>query len=193
MKKPYPPYDSIPVTTVHAVEDLLVRVGMSTHDQHTEMTAARLTYYLSHWFRPVKETRFTTFENECPVVDQMIVVAPIHFWACCSHHMLPFFGTVAFGYIPDQRLVGLSMVPLLVKEFCTRPWLQEAMTTQLGDFFQETLRPIGLGIVTKATHTCQMLDLGGPPVPEMVFSDLRGALRESDRARAEFYSLIGGE
>ena len=191
--EPYPPYDTIPDQVADSAAELLGSLGiLATESQHTRMTPYRLAHYLRYWTRPEEEPRFTVFENRDPVIDQMIAVAPIPFWACCSHHMLPFFGTVYFAYIPTKKLVGLSMVPLLVKEFCARPWLQEIMTSQLADLFENKLEPLGLGLVTTATHTCQMLDLEGPPVPQMIFSEMRGCFRDPGRARMEFLQLVKG-
>lgn len=187
----YGPYQNVSPETADAANNLLHQIGINALDsQHTEMTPYRLAYYLQYWTRSENHLRFTVFDNVNPVIDQMIVVSPIPFWSCCSHHMLPFFGTVYFGYIPDKKLVGLSMVPLLIKEFCARPWLQETMTSKLADMFEKKLDPAGLGICTVAMHTCQMLDLQGPPVPQMVFSEMRGNMRDESAARAEFIELI---
>lgn len=187
----YGPYTNISPEVADAADDLLSLIGInSLSSQHTKMTPYRLAHYLQYWTRPNSDLRFTVFDNVDPKIDQMVVVNPIPFWACCSHHMLPFFGTVYFGYIPNKKLVGLSMVPLLVKEFCARPWLQETMTSKLADLFEEKLDPTGLGICTVAMHTCQMLDLQGPPVPQMMFSEMRGAMREHPSTRAEFMELI---
>lgn len=195
---PYPPYDIVEHEAANAAFELLAWAGMSLKGSawanqpahpHQRMTPYRLAHYLEYWFRPKEDLRFTTFSNEDPKIDQLIVIEPIPFWACCSHHMLPFFGTVHFGYVPKDQLIGLSMVPLLVKEFCARPWVQEHMTHGLAEIFWKEAEPLALGIITRASHTCQMLDLGGPPVPEMTLSDLRGAFFESDRARAEFLKL----
>ena len=189
--EPYGPYQNVSAETADAADVLLRLVGVDVlGSQHTKMTPYRLAYYLQYWMRPEENSRFTVFDNINPKIDQMVIVNPIPFWACCSHHMLPFTGTVHFGYIPDKKLVGLSMVPLVVKEFCARPWLQETMTSKLADLFEEKLSPVGLGIYTVATHTCQMLDLQGPPVPQMIFSEMRGAMREEPSARAEFMELI---
>ena len=192
--KPYGPYKNVSPRAADAADKLLKEVGLhALGNQHTIMTPYRLAHYLSYWKRPLAEMRFTVFPNKDPVIDQMIGVSPIPFWACCSHHMLPFFGVVHFGYIPIDHLVGLSMVPLLVKEWCARPWLQETMTSGLADLFEEKLEPLGLGICTIATHTCQMLDLRGPPVPKMIFSEMRGCFREAGQSRMEFLALIGGK
>lgn len=189
--EPYGPYKDVSPQAADAANKLLEEVGLDLSSQHTMMTPYRLAHYLEYWTRPPDELRFTVFPNRDPVIDQMIVVSPIPFWACCSHHMLPFFGVVHFGYIPMAHLVGLSMVPLLIKEFCARPWLQETMTSRLADLFEVRLKPLGLGICTIAMHTCQMLDLGGPPVPQMEFSEMRGCFREAGQSRMEFLQLIG--
>lgn len=193
--KPYYPYTQVRPEEVDAAYKLLreCAYNISPENQHMRMTPYRLAHYLNYWTRSHNEPRFTVFDNVDPVIDQMIVVGPTHFWACCSHHLLPFFGTVWFGYIPDEKLVGLSMVPLLIREECARPWLQENMTAYLADGLQEELEPNGLGIVTKATHTCQMLDLGGPPVPEMTFSVMKGSFFNNEKTRAEFFTHIGKE
>jgi len=202
---PYPPYDKVGSGTVGYAFRLLAHCGMPLAARkyeglsvaevpahpHQMMTPYRLAHYLSYWFRPQKELRFTTFENVDPKVDQVVCVDPIDYWAVCSHHMLPFFGKIYFGYIPKDKLIGLSMIPLLAKEFCARPWVQEHMTQRLADILIEKSDPLALGLVTVGTHTCQMLDLQGPPVPKMTFSVMYGKFKESDRARAEFLKLSG--
>lgn len=191
--KPYEPYTEVRRQQAEAAYTLLRECGVKINPNlaHTWMTPYRLAHYLNYWTRPVVLPRFTTFENGNPVISELVTVGPIDFWACCSHHMLPFFGQVWFGYIPSKTLVGLSMVPLLVKEFCARAWVQETMTTKLADFFENELEPMGLGLVTKAMHTCQFMDMHGPPVPEMMFNILRGKLFSEPRARAEFLGMIG--
>jgi len=192
---PYAPYDSVQPAEVDAACRLLVATGhgVSANSEHSRMTPYRLAHYLRYWTRPYgeDEPRFTTFENRNPVIDQMITIGPIDFWACCSHHLLPFFGQAWFGYVPNEKLVGLSMVPLVVKNHCARPWLQETMTHHLAAIFEDKLEPDGLGIVTRAIHTCQMLDLKGPPVPEMTFSVMHGSFFTNEKTRAEFLSFVG--
>ena len=191
--EPYFPYNGVHPVEADAAYCLLRECGVRiTRDgQHQRMTPYRLAHYLNYWTRPPLEPRFTVFDNVNPKISQVIVVDPIDFWACCSHHMLPFFGKVYFGYVPEDKLVGLSMIPLVIKELCTRPWLQETMTEVLADWFTERLHPNGLGIVTIAMHTCQMLDLGGPPVPQMKFSSLRGSFFDNPATRDEFFRLSG--
>ncbi len=190
LAKPYPPYDNLDIVQVKFMAEMLVNMGYDLTTQHTKMTPFRLVHYLNYWRRPEKELHFTTFLNQFPRIDQMVTIGPISFWSCCSHHMLPFFGTIYFGYIPDQALVGLSKVPQLIKDFCARPWLQETMTKCLADRFWKALAPAGLGLVVKAMHTCQMLDMG-PDVPDMTFTEMRGVFRDSSTTREEFLGSIG--
>lgn len=188
--EPYAPYSRLDEQAVSAAAELLQRVGYDLETQHTAMTPYRLVHYLNHWMRPGAEVHLTTFENVSPRIDEIVAIGPVSFWACCSHHLLPFFGEVYFGYIPNGRLVGLSKVPQVIRDVCARPWLQEQMTAHLADLFSEALDPVGIGVITTAKHTCQMLDLQTSDVPQMTFSDVRGAMR-GDSAKQEFMRLVG--
>ena len=188
---PYGPYVTVDPITADCVWSVLDRVGVDVFgSQHTKMTPYRLAHYLEYWYRPPDDVRFTVFDNEDPVIDQMVTVDPIPFWACCSHHMLPFFGQVYFGYLPGDKIIGLSQIQMQVQSFCARPWLQETMVKELADVLEELSNPQGLGLIVRATHTCQMLDLG-PIVPNMTFSELRGCFREHHAVRDEFWKLAG--
>lgn len=184
------PYNQYEADVVQLAAGLLRRVGVNLNTPHTQLTPYRFLRYLYHW-QERELPRFTIFENKDPKIDQLVVVSPIPFWSCCSHHMLPYVGVAHFGYIPVDKLVGLSKVPLLFSALTQRPSLQEHLTEEIADWFEEQLEPLGLCVVTTAMHTCQMLDLDGPPVPQLTFSALRGALFDNSMARAEFFSLIG--
>jgi len=192
----YSIYDPLDPKMVELGKKYLASMGYDSDDQHTRSTAHRLTHYLNFWQRPQVDTaHLTMFENCNPTVKGMIVVAPIPFWSCCSHHLLPFFGSVYFGYIPGDRIIGLSKIALFVQDLCARPWVQETMTFTLANFFCEQLAPRGLGIITRGMHTCQMLELG-PIVPTLTVSEFRGTLRsprepEEVIARQELLSLAG--
>lgn len=186
---PYGPYITVPSVNAEAAFNLLEESGMDVlESQHTKMTPYRLAHYLRYWYRPKDDIRFTVFDNKDPVIDQMIVVDPIPFWACCSHHMLPFFGDVYFGYIPESKLIGLSQIPMLVQSFCTRSWLQEVMTKELADHIESLVLPLGLGIIVKAIHTCEMMDLG-PTISFMTSSEMRGNFHDED-VKQEFMGLV---
>lgn len=168
---------------------------MHPEDEHTKDTGRRLLKYLRYWteepwvgtdgaaFRP------TIFPNENPTVDQMIHVAPISFWSCCSHHLLPFHGHAWVSYIPGEWLIGLSKISQIVRRLAKKPQVQEHLTQEIAHYLEDLLEPVGLGIQTLAHHTCQMLSVG-PDAPLMKITDVRGVCRTSPAARQEFLEAI---
>jgi len=157
---------------------------------HTRDTPRRLLKYLRHWTGN-EECPFTPtcFANEHPRVDQMVHIAPISFWSCCSHHLLPFHGYAWVSYIPDNSLIGLSKVAQLVRWKAQRPQVQEHLTHEITFWLQDLLEPVGVGVHIRAHHTCQMLSVG-PDAPQMKTTAFRGALKSSVAARAEFMEAI---
>ena len=129
-----------------------------------------------------------TFDVTC---DEMVVVRHMPFTSCCEHHMLPFLGHVTIGYVPTDRVVGLSKLARLVDCYSKRLQVQERMTSQIADAIMEYLAPLGVGVVVTATHTCMSMR-GVKKDGETVTSALRGVLRVDGRARSELMSLHTG-
>ena len=123
---------------------------------------------------------------------EMIVVRDIHFYSMCEHHLLPFFGTVSIGYIPDSsgRVVGISKLARVVEIIARRPQIQERMTTQIADAVWEGLEPAGVAVVVNAEHLCMAMRGIQKPGSNVVTSAIRGAFRTKPASRAEFFSLI---
>lgn len=121
--------------------------------------------------------------------DEMVVVRGIPFTSLCEHHALSFRGTADVGYVPAGQVVGLSKIPRLVHCFAKRLQLQERMTKQIAQALQEELKPMGVGVVVRAVHTC-CADRGVRSHNEMVTSCLLGCMREEPEARAEFLALV---
>lgn len=188
--QPYPPYDKIDRPVAEKAHEFLAAVGIKGDTQHTLLTHLRLTHYLNYLLAEREEKHWTWFENDDPKVSHMVVVPRIPFWSACSHHTLPFLGTVSVGYIPRDRLIGLSKIPLLVRWFARGLWLQEHLANAIADKMEELLQPEGVAVYIEAQHTCQLLDLGEPPIPVMKTSVLRGVLMHGEKAREEFYSLV---
>lgn len=129
----------------------------------------------------------TTFDEPC---DEMVVVRGVAFTSLCEHHLLPFVGTAAVGYLPaSARVVGLSKLARLVDCFAHRLQVQERMTEQIASAIDEVLEPLGAGVVVEARHSC--MGCRGPRKPEavMVTSAMRGAFKDVPAARAEFLHL----
>jgi GTP cyclohydrolase I len=89
--------------------------------------------------------------------QDMVVVHSIEFYSLCEHHLLPFYGKVHVGYIPNQKVVGLSKIPRLVDAFARRLQVQERMTRQIAETMQMVLQPQGVGVVMEAFHFCMMM------------------------------------
>lgn len=123
----------------------------------------------------------TTFSQAC---DEMIVVRDIKFWSLCEHHLLPFHGTAVVGYLPKDRIVGLSKIGRVVHCFSRRLQVQENLTSQIANSIMEHLQPHGVGVIIKANHQCMAMRGVRTPA-EMVTSCLLGAFRDP-ATRAEF-------
>ncbi len=118
----------------------------------------------------------------------MVIDKGIPFYSTCAHHLMPFHGQAAVGYIPDGKVVGLSKIPRLVECFAKRLQIQEAMTDQIADAMDKILKPKGVMVVVEATHTCACAR-GIKKENVMVTSALRGAF-ETPAVRSEFLQLI---
>ena len=110
----------------------------------------------------------------------------------CEHHLLPFAGVAHVGYLPGERILGLSKLARVVEHFARRPQVQERLTKQVADWLQTSLRPRGVGVVIEAEHTCMTLRGVRAVGAKTVTSALLGTLRDRPRrSRAEFFALAG--
>lgn len=119
----------------------------------------------------------------------MVIVRDIAFYSHCEHHMVPFFGKVHIGYIPNKRVVGLSKLCRVVDAFARRLQIQERLTKQIADTIQEVLEPQGVMVVVEAEHLCMKMRGIKNPCADTVTSTVRG-LFEQPTTRAEFLQLI---
>lgn len=123
----------------------------------------------------------TTFSEKC---DEMVVVRGINFWSLCEHHLLPFHGQAIVGYLPKDKIVGLSKIGRVVHCFSRRLQVQEKLTQEIANAIMEHLQPYGVGVIIKATHQC--MAMRGVKTPaEMVTSCLLGQFK-GPATRAEF-------
>lgn len=139
----------------------------------------------------VREFDFTTFENT-EHYDELVLVRDIAFTSLCEHHLLPFTGVAHVGYLPAERVVGLSKLARTVDHYARRPQTQERLTMQIAGLLEANLAPRGVGVVLVAEHTCMTLRGARAPRSATTTSSLRGHLRESASARAEFLDLAAG-
>jgi len=126
---------------------------------------------------------------------EMVILRDIPFYSMCEHHLLPFYGTVHIGYIPDisGRIVGISKLARVVEIVARRPQIQERMTSQIADAIMDGLKPSGVVVVTQAEHLCMIMRGVKKPGSAIVTSALRGAFHSHPESRAEFFSLLQGK
>jgi GTP cyclohydrolase I len=122
--------------------------------------------------------------------SEMVVVKGIPFYSLCEHHMLPFLGTAAVGYLPRGRVIGLSKIPRIVEMYARRLQVQERMTQQIADFLQERLNPYGVGVVIEAEHLCLAMRGVQKGGATMVTSSVLGTFRQLKSTRDEFMSHL---
>ena len=136
----------------------------------------------------VPEFDLTTFENAAGY-DELVLVSDIPVRSLCEHHLLPFTGVAHVGYLPGERILGLSKFARTVDFFARRAQTQERLTTEIADHLQERLEPLGVGVVIEAEHSCMSVRGALAVGARTVTSALRGRLREDPSSRAEFLSL----
>lgn len=122
--------------------------------------------------------------------SEMVVLKAIEFYSLCEHHMLPFFGTVAIGYIPGAKILGLSKFARVVDVFARRLQVQERLTAQIADALEEVLRPQGVAVVIEASHLCMMMRGVEKQGSTTLTSAMRGVFRDDARTRQEFMQAI---
>lgn len=127
----------------------------------------------------------TQFTEAC---DEMVVVRGIRVSSTCEHHLLPFTGTATVGYVPADRVIGLSKLPRLVEAFARRLQVQERLTRQVAEALMDHLRPYGVGVVIEARHSCMGCRGVRQSDAVMATSSLLGSMRLDPRQRAEFLS-----
>ena len=131
-----------------------------------------------------------TFE-EVGGYDELVVLKDIRFVSFCEHHMLPVIGKAHVGYLPNDRVVGISKLARVVNGFARRLQIQEKMTAEIARAIDEVLKPQGVGVVIEAEHSCMTLRGVNTPGSTLTTSRLLGVIRDDPRTRLEFLRLAG--
>ena len=175
------------------IRTMLESVGENPQRQgllHTPERFERAFRYLTGGYQqnPEKILNGAVFDV---CYDEMVVVKDIELYSLCEHHLLPFFGKCHVAYLPDKKVVGLSKIPRLVNMFSRRLQIQERLTNQIAKAIQDSVKPLGVGVVIEAKHLCMVMRGVEKQNSETVTSAMLGAFRDSQQTRNEFLSLIG--
>jgi GTP cyclohydrolase I len=153
-------------------------------------TPKRVARYYAE-LRKNGDFKFTVFKN--PGYDQLIILKNVEFSSLCAHHLMPFVGKAHIGYIPKEKICGVSKLARALDKFASKPQLQERLTQELADFIEKQLTPVGVMVVIEAQHECMRCRGVRKQGSVMVTSAIKGAFRHNDyKARDEFLQLIKG-
>ena len=178
-----------------AVRELLVAIGENPDRDGLKRTPSRVARAYAEIFAGLAadpdEVLETTFDENH---DELVLVKDIPLYSICEHHLVPWHGTAAVGYIPgtDGRITGLSKLARVVDLYAKRPQVQERLTSQVADAVLRRLEPQGVVVVVEAEHLCMAMRGVRKPGSTTVTSAVRGIFKSDPRSRAEALSLILG-
>jgi GTP cyclohydrolase I len=170
-----------------AAADLLVALGLDLADESVAATPGRMARALAELLSP-SDFEMTTFPND-EGYDELVLVQDIPVRSLCEHHMLPFVGVAHVGYLPGERILGLSKLARTVDFHARGAQTQERLTQRIAEHLRSALGAKGVGVVVEAEHTCMSLRGARVPGTRTVTSALLGRLREDPASRAEFLGL----
>jgi GTP cyclohydrolase I len=177
-----------------AIRTLLEWAGDDPDREGLKDTPARVTRAYGQWFEGYSQNPVDylkrTFE-EVAGYDEMIVLRDIRFVSFCEHHMAPIIGKAHVGYLPDQRVVGISKLARVVDTYAKRLQVQEKLTAEIANCINEVLSPKGVGVVLEAEHHCMSTRGVHKPGVSMVTSTLLGRFRADPKTRKEFMDILG--
>ena len=176
-----------------AIRTLLRWAGDDPSREGLVDTPKRVALAYKDWFGgyrvdPVRYLK-RTFE-EVEGYDEMIVLRDIDFESHCEHHMAPIIGKAHVGYLPNNKVVGISKLARVVETFARRLQVQEKMTAQIANTIQDVLKPKGVGVIITATHECMTTRGVHKTGVSMVTSQMLGTFRKDARTRQEFLEII---
>lgn len=174
------------------VRDLLTEIGEDTGRQGLIKTPERVSkayrFLTKGYHENIDDIVNNAIFNES--YDEIVIVKDIDFYSLCEHHLLPFYGKCHVGYIPKNKIIGLSKIPRIVEMFARRLQVQERLTTQIGEALEKVLEPQGVAVVTEARHLCMMMRGVEKQNSIATASCMTGVFERNDKTRSEFLRLI---
>ncbi len=174
-----------------AVRDLLLALGRDPASPHLADTPRRVAESFTEMLTP-REFDLTTFPND-EHYDELVLARNIPVHSLCEHHMLPFTGVAHVGYLPGERILGLSKLARVVELFARDLQVQERLTVQVANWLREHLAPQGVGVVIEAEHMCMSMRGVQASGSTTITSSVHGVLRDDARSRQEFFALTRGQ
>lgn len=171
---------------ISSIATVMNFIGENSFRDGTVATPKRYVQFLEQ-FTKSEQFEFTCFENEGH--DEMVIVKNIQFYSLCEHHMLPFFGTAVIAYIPNDRIVGISKLPRVLKKYCSKLQNQERIGTQVAAFIMDELVPKGVAVLLTARHMCMEMRGIQAMGAETVTSTMTGCFKNDIKCRNEFLIL----
>ena len=176
-----------------AIKTLLKYAGEDPTREGLLDTPGRVVRAYSEWFsgytQDPKEILERTF-SEIQGYDNIILLKDIRFESHCEHHMVPIIGKVHIGYLPDNRVVGISKLARVVDAFSKRFQIQEVMTSQIANTINEVLKPRGVAVIVEGQHLCITTRGIHKTTAKMTTSSMLGVFRSTPEARSEFMKLV---
>ncbi len=173
-----------------AVADLLTALGRDITSEHLAETPRRVAASLIEMLTP-REFTMTTFPND-ESYEELVIVRDIPFHSLCEHHILPFRGVAHVGYVPGDRLVGLSKLARVVETFARDLQVQERLTRQICNYLDEQLSPRGVGVVLEAEHLCMTMR-GAQAAGSMTTTTAFTGVLAHDNAMRRQFRLAGSD
>jgi GTP cyclohydrolase I len=170
-----------------AVTDLLRALGRDPGEPHLADTPRRVAGSLAELLTPAR-FELTTFPND-EGYNELVMARDLPVQSLCEHHLLPFAGVAHIGYLPGDRILGLSKLARVLDLFARDLQVQERLTQQVADWLRDNLAPRGVGVVIEAEHLCMSLRGVRAHGARTTTSALHGLLREDPRSRMEFLAL----
>ncbi len=176
------------------VEQMLIDLGEDPERdglKRTPLRVAKAMDFLTSGYQTSLEevVNGALFEDD---TDEMVIVKDIEFYSLCEHHMLPFFGKVHIGYLPNGKIIGLSKLARIVDVFARRLQVQERLTGQIAEALMDILDARGAAVIIEGQHFCMMMRGVQKQDSSTVTKAMQGAFKNDPQIRAEFMQLIGG-
>ena len=182
-----------PVEAEDAIRVLLRWAGDDPEREGLLDTPKRVVEAFRDWYSGYaidpRDYMRRTFE-EVAGYDELIVLRDIEFESHCEHHMAPIIGRAHVGYLPTDKVVGISKLARVVEAYARRLQVQEKLTAQIAQCIDDVLKPRGVGVVIEATHECMTTRGVHKRGVSMVTSQMLGSFRDDARTRAEFLAFI---